>query len=128
MRLQLLRGDADAGLGHPAAVMAMELLLGKSGKVEAVSALAETALLFLLSGIVIWEAIKRLTQHEGHVVEATIWAFGVILVSIVVDFFRARALMHTAARTSSHALVSHGHQDDLVATRLSVALSLFRLI
>src|SRR6266540_1669549 len=28
------------------------------GKVEAVSALAETALLFLLSGIVIWEAIK----------------------------------------------------------------------
>src|ERR1043166_9943116 len=57
------------------------------GKVEAVSALAETALLFLLSGIVIWEAIKRLTQHEGHVVEATIWAFGVILVSIVVDFF-----------------------------------------
>ena len=74
------------------------------GKVEAISALAETALLFLLSGIVIWEATKRLTQHEGHVVEATVWAFGVILASIVVDFFRARALMHTAEKTSSHAL------------------------
>ncbi len=62
------------------------------GKVESVSALAETALLFLLSGIVIWEAVKRLLEHEGHVVEATIWAFGVMAASIVVDFFRARAV------------------------------------
>jgi cation diffusion facilitator family transporter len=74
------------------------------GKVEAVSALAETALLFLLSGVVIWEAVKRLIEHEVHVVEATAWAFGVIVVSIVVDFFRARALAHTAEKTSSHAL------------------------
>src|SRR5215831_7714284 len=74
------------------------------GKVEAVSALAETALLFLLSGIVIWEGIKRLVEHEGHVVEATVWAFGVIVVSMIVDFFRARALSRTAEKTSSHAL------------------------
>jgi len=74
------------------------------GKIEAVSALAETALLFLLSGIVVWEGIKRLVEHEGHVVEATIWAFGVVILSIVVDFFRARALSHTAEKTSSHAL------------------------
>ena len=74
------------------------------GKVEAVSALAETALLFLLSGVVIWEAIKRLVEHEGHVVEATVWAFGVIIISMVVDFFRARALSYTAEKTSSHAL------------------------
>ena len=74
------------------------------GKVEAVSALAETALLFLLSGIVIWEAVNRLTAHNGHAVEATIWAFGVILASIIIDFFRARALSHTAEKTSSQAL------------------------
>ncbi|MGN6573031.1 MAG: cation diffusion facilitator family transporter [Pseudolabrys sp.] len=74
------------------------------GKVEAISALAETALLFLLSGIVIWEAIKRLMEHEGHVVEATVWAFGVIVVSVVVDFFRARALTRVARETQSHAL------------------------
>src|SRR5712671_7213659 len=30
------------------------------GKVESISALAETALLFLLSGVVIWEAMQRL--------------------------------------------------------------------
>lgn len=74
------------------------------GKVEAVSALAETALLFLLSGIVIWEAAKRLIEHEAHVVQATVWAFGVIIVSIGVDFFRARALSRTAKETQSHAL------------------------
>ena len=74
------------------------------GKVESVSALAETALLFLLSGVVIWEATKRLLDQDGHAVEATIWAFGVIGVSIVVDFFRARALSRTAKQTSSHAL------------------------
>jgi cation diffusion facilitator family transporter len=74
------------------------------GKVEAVSALAETALLFLLSGVVIWTAVKRLLSHAGHGVEANAWAFGVILVSIVVDFVRSRALSRTAKVTSSHAL------------------------
>ena len=61
------------------------------GKFESVAALAETALLFLLSGIVIYEAIKRLLGEE-HAVEATIPAFVVIGASIVIDFFRARAL------------------------------------
>jgi cation diffusion facilitator family transporter len=74
------------------------------GKVEAVTALAETALLFLLSGIVIWEAYKRLIEHEAHIVEATVWAFAVMIASMVVDFFRARALSRTAKETHSHAL------------------------
>jgi cation diffusion facilitator family transporter len=74
------------------------------GKVESISALAETALLFLLSGVVIWEAVKRLTEHEDHAVIANAWAFGVIAVSIAVDFFRARALSHTAKETQSQAL------------------------
>ena len=74
------------------------------GKIESISALAETVLLFLLSAIVIWEAGRRLIAHEPPMVKATIWAFAVILVSIVVDFFRARALSRTAKQTSSHAL------------------------
>jgi cation diffusion facilitator family transporter len=74
------------------------------GKVESVTALAETALLFLLSGIVIWEAAHRLLGGEAHAVEATIWAFGVIIVSIVVDFFRARVLYRVAKETASEAL------------------------
>jgi cation diffusion facilitator family transporter len=74
------------------------------GKIESVSALAETALLFLLSGVVIWEAVKRLTEHEEHMVIANAWAFGVIAVSIAVDFFRSRALSRTAKQTQSQAL------------------------
>jgi cation diffusion facilitator family transporter len=58
------------------------------GKVEAVSALAETGLLFVLSAVVIWEAAQRLFAHDGHQVEATFWAFAVIVVSIIVDFVR----------------------------------------
>ena len=74
------------------------------GKFESVSAFAETALLFLLSGVVIWEAIKRLIEHEQHAVIANTWAFGVIAVSMAVDFFRSRALSKTAKETQSQAL------------------------
>ncbi|MCC6780040.1 MAG: cation-efflux pump [Hyphomicrobiales bacterium] len=74
------------------------------GKVESVSALAETALLFLLSGVVIWEASQRLLGGHGHAVEATALAFAVIIASIVIDFFRARVLYRVAADTSSEAL------------------------
>jgi cation diffusion facilitator family transporter len=74
------------------------------GKIESVSALVETALLFLLSGVVIWEALQRLIGGHGHAVQATLWAFVVIGISIVVDFFRARVLYRVAAETSSEAL------------------------
>src|SRR5215218_6616513 len=52
------------------------------GKVESVTALIETGLLFVLSGVVIWEALKRLIGGVGHAVEATRWAFGVMVVSV----------------------------------------------
>ena len=74
------------------------------GKVESISALAETALLFVLAGVVTWEAVKRLMSAEPPQVEATPWAFGVIALSIVIDFFRARVLYRTAKQTSSQAL------------------------
>ena len=74
------------------------------GKMESVSALAETGLLFVLSGVVLWEATQRLFGGHGHPVEATAAAFGVIAISIVVDFLRARALSRVATKTSSPAL------------------------
>jgi cation diffusion facilitator family transporter len=74
------------------------------GKMESVSALAETALLFVLSGVVLWEASQRLFGGHGHAVEATAAAFAVIAVSIAVDFLRARVLARVAAATSSQAL------------------------
>ncbi|HVD05228.1 MAG TPA: cation diffusion facilitator family transporter, partial [Gemmatimonadaceae bacterium] len=62
------------------------------------------ALLFGLAGVVIWEAAKRLMSADPPQVEATRWAFAVMVLSIVVDFFRARVLYRTAEQTSSEAL------------------------
>jgi cation diffusion facilitator family transporter len=74
------------------------------GKVESVTALAETALLFVLTAIVVWEAAHRLIGAAAHAVEASIAAFVIIAGSIAVDFFRARTLGRVAAATSSEAL------------------------
>jgi cation diffusion facilitator family transporter len=73
------------------------------GKMESVTALAETALLFVLTGVVIWEALQRLAG-QAHAVSATIAAFVIIACSIVVDFFRSRALGRVAKETHSEAL------------------------
>ncbi len=72
-------------------------------KVESVAALAETGLLFVASGWIIWEAVQRLMGHGGEV-EVGIVAVGVVVVSIAVDFFRARHLEKVAEETNSQAL------------------------
>ncbi len=72
-------------------------------KVESVSALAETALLFLTSAWIVYEAVERLLA-EHVVVESTWWAAGVIVLAIVIDFLRARALDAVARATKSQAL------------------------
>jgi cation diffusion facilitator family transporter len=74
------------------------------GKMESVTALAETALLFLLSVVVIFEAGQRLLGTQRHAVEASIAAFVIIAGSVAVDFFRSRTLRRVAKATSSEAL------------------------
>ena len=74
------------------------------GKVKSVTALAETALLFALTAVVIFEATQRLIGAQAHAVEATAAAFVIIAGSIAVDFFRARTLRRVAKATSSEAL------------------------
>jgi len=74
------------------------------GKMESVAALIETAFLFLLSAVVVYEAAQRLIGERTPAVEATPAAFVIIAASIVVDFFRARTLKRVARETSSEAL------------------------
>jgi len=73
------------------------------GKMENVSALFETILLLVTCGWIIWEAIERLIMRSSHV-EASIWGFGVIVVSIIIDFSRSRALSRVAKKHHSQAL------------------------
>ena len=74
------------------------------GKIESVTALAETALLFVLTAIVVFEAARRLIGAHAHAVEATGAAFAIIIGSIVIDFFRARTLKRVAQAAGSEAL------------------------
>jgi cation diffusion facilitator family transporter len=72
-------------------------------KIESVSALIETGLLFLTSAWVIYEAVKRL-REGGHEIEVTWYSVAVIVISIVVDISRSRALTKVAKETGSQAL------------------------
>ena len=73
------------------------------GKVENLSALLEALLLLLTAVWVIIEAIRRLLYHEGHI-DVTIWAFIVMIISIIVDITRSRALLNVAHKLGSQAL------------------------
>lgn len=73
------------------------------GKVENLSALAETVLLFITCGWVIYEAINRLFFHTVEV-NPSIWAFVVMGISIAIDYSRSRALARVAKKYNSQAL------------------------
>ncbi|MFA6105219.1 MAG: cation diffusion facilitator family transporter [Patescibacteria group bacterium] len=73
------------------------------GKIESVSALIETGLLFLTSAWIIYEAVHRLVTKNTEV-EITWYAFAVIIISIIIDISRSRALSKIAKETNSQAL------------------------
>jgi cation diffusion facilitator family transporter len=73
------------------------------GKVENLSALFETLLLLLTCVWIIYEAIKRLFFKEVAV-EASVWAFVIMAISIVIDFSRSRVLYRAAKKYGSQAL------------------------
>lgn len=81
--------DADHQYGH--------------GKIENLSAFLETGLLLLTCAWIVWEAVRRLFFRDVHV-EPSVWAFGVMALSIVVDSFRSRALSRVARKYASQAL------------------------
>jgi cation diffusion facilitator family transporter len=73
------------------------------GKIEHLSAFLETALLLLTCGWIMFEAVRRLFFSAVHV-EPSVWAFGVMLISIAIDTFRSRALFRVARKYNSQAL------------------------
>jgi cation diffusion facilitator family transporter len=73
------------------------------GKIESVSALIETGLLFLTSVWIVYEAVHRILAKDFEV-EATWYAFAVIIISIIIDINRSRSLSKVAKETNSQAL------------------------
>lgn len=91
------------------------------GKYEALAALVETGLLFGLAIVVVGEAIRRL--GEPHVEIDAGWpAYGVLGVSIVIDFVRARRLGEIAKEERSDALAADAMHfaSDLVSSVLAL--------
>jgi cation diffusion facilitator family transporter len=73
------------------------------GKIENISALFETLLLLVTCVWIIHESVDRLFFKSVEV-EATIWAYLVMLVSILVDLSRSRMLQRAAVKYHSQAL------------------------
>jgi cation diffusion facilitator family transporter len=85
--------DKPADLDHPFG----------HGKIEHLSAFIETSLLLITCGWIVLEALSRLYFQQSHV-EPSVWAIGVMLISIAIDTFRSRALFRVAHKFNSQAL------------------------
>ncbi len=73
------------------------------GKVENLSALIETLLLFITCAWIIYKAVSRLISGETHI-EVNVWSYIVVGSSIIIDLSRSRALRRVARKYNSQAL------------------------
>lgn len=73
------------------------------GKVEHLAALAETLLLFMTCGWIVWEAIDRLFFSTA-IVTPSWWVFVIVIISLVVDVNRSAMLRRVAKAHRSQAL------------------------
>ena len=92
------------------------------GKYESLAALIETAFLFVLSGAVAFEGVRRLWAGEADVVFSWV-AVGVLCAAIVVDSWRWWSLRRIARETGSEALEADAlhFSSDLVNSVLVLA-------
>jgi cation diffusion facilitator family transporter len=91
------------------------------GKVESLSALIQTGFLFALAVFILIEAAKRLVWG-GADIEPGPFAFGVLIVSIIVDSARWYTLNKIAKATRSAALAADAlnFATDIVASALAI--------
>lgn len=92
------------------------------GKVEAVAALIETGLLFVVAAYVAVAAVGRL-YHGENALEQSWVAYVVLVVSIVIDLVRSQSLLRIAKATNSEALAADALHfgSDLISSTLVLA-------
>lgn len=112
--LGILAEAAHSGLDFAAAIVTLIAVRAASkppdqghayghGKVENLSAMLETVLLVVTCVWIIKESIHRLVSGHANV-DASIWTFIVMIISIIVDLSRSRMLARAAAKHRSQAL------------------------
>ena len=90
VRLSDKPADSDHTYGH--------------GKIESFSALIETLLLLVTCGWIIYEAAERLFFGKSVEILNAYWGIGIMVLSIIVDTSRSRALKKVAEKYGSQAL------------------------
>lgn len=99
------------------------------GKIESLSALGIIALLYILAGGILVESYSRLREGAAPPTLSAL-PFVVLVVDIIVNFWRARALHRTAMETKSQALEAdalHFASDVLGSSAVIVGLGLIAL-
>ena len=93
LRVAIRPADRDHPYGH--------------GKAEHLAALAEGAFLLVVSAVIVFESISRLTGNRTSEVDAAWWAFLVLGVVLVVDISRAVVSFRASRRYNSAALAAN---------------------
>ena len=73
-------------------------------KVENFSALFQVFILFITASYIIYEAALRLFVVKDYEVKINIWIFLALIISMIIDVYRARVLKKVARETKSSAL------------------------
>ncbi len=98
-------------------------------KFESLTSLGETILLFVVAGWIFYEGIERIFfVHSGP--EITVFSFAIMIVSIVINFNRSRALYRIARKYGSQALEAdalHFKADMLTSGVVLVGLAIVYL-
>lgn len=91
-------------------------------RAEHLGALAEAVLLVVTAALVLRESFLRIFVH-AELPETSVWAFAVMLVSLVVDWRRSRALAAAAAEFKSQALAADAahFSNDMLSTAVVLA-------
>jgi cation diffusion facilitator family transporter len=96
-------------------------------KIESIAALLEALFLLLTALYVGWEAINRLLRHEAPA-DVPWWAPALLIVAVLVDFNRSRALAKVAQQESSDALAADAaHFESDMYASLAVLAGLLGL-
>ncbi|MBS1518387.1 MAG: cation diffusion facilitator family transporter [Bacteroidetes bacterium] len=96
-------------------------------KAENFSALFQVFILFMTSAYIIYEAVNRLFIKPDVELNVNIWIIGAMLITIVIDFFRAKKLREVAKETNSQALEAdalHFSSDILSSSVVMIGLLL----
>ena len=96
-------------------------------KAENFSALVQVLFLFGTSAFILYEGIARLFLNKPYDIHITIWIFGALLLSMVIDFFRARTLNKIADETKSQALKADAlhFSSDILSSSIVIAGLIF---